>query len=146
MEGASLLEQVLKGRKLITYVPLRTEVSVERFVSILPSYTIQPRPTLDPKVEALSALKEVGNTPAAVLMPGRRFDTTGTRHGQGGGWYDRFLARVPTEWLRIGLCYSDQLSPTLLIRHEWDQPMDYVCVEDRDTGELTVYASGRLGT
>jgi len=146
MEGASLLEQVLKDRKFITYVPLRTEVSVERFVSGIPSYVIQPRPTLDPKAEALAALSAIKNAPAAVLMPGRRFDATGTRHGQGGGWYDRFLARVPSDWLRIGFCYSDQLSPTPLVRNEWDQPMDYVCVVDRDSQELTVYTSDRLGT
>lgn len=145
MEGASLLKEVLENRKLISYVPLRTEVSVERFVSTPSAYTIQPRPTLDPKEEALTVLKVTGNTPTSVLMPGRRFDTSGTRHGQGGGWYDRFLARVPSEWLRIGFCYSDQLSPTPLIRKEWDQPMDYVCVVDRRTDELTVYPSGRLG-
>jgi len=145
MEGASLLAKVLENRKLISYVPLRTEVSVERFVSGSPTYTIQPRPTLDPKEEALAALQAIGNTPAAILMPGRRFDISGTRHGQGGGWYDRFLARVPSEWLRVGFCFSDQLSPTPLIRNVWDQPMNYVCVVDRATNELTVYPSGRLG-
>lgn len=139
------LGRILHGRSLITYVPLRTEVGVERFVSGTPAYVIQPRPTLDPKVEALAAMQAVGSTPAAVLMPGRRFDTLGTRHGQGGGWYDRFLARVPDEWLRIGFCYSDQLSPTALVRKEWDQPMDYVVVVDRETGDVRVYASGRLG-
>lgn len=91
-------------------------------------------------------MQAVGNAPGAVLMPGRRFDAAGTRHGQGGGWYDRFLARVPDEWLRIGFSYDDQLSPTPLIRKEWDQQMDYVVVVSRETGAVQVYASGRLGT
>lgn len=144
MEYASLRE-ILKDRKLISYVPLRTEVDAERFVSDTPAYVIQPRPSLDPREEALAAMQVIEDSPAAVLMPGRRFDTLGTRHGQGGGWYDRFLARVPDDWLRVGFCFDDQLSPAPLVREEWDQPMDYVLVVSRETGELAIHASGRLG-
>lgn len=72
-----------------------------------------------------------------MFMPGRKFDVAGTRHGQGGGWYDRFLALVPRTWLRIGVCYDNQLSPTYLTRAPWDQAMDYVYVVSADgTGVL----------
>lgn len=144
MQLTSPLAQILADRKLISYVPLRTEVSAERFVFEPAAYVIQPRPSLDPRAEALAAMQCVGREAAAVLLPGRRFDASGTRHGQGGGWYDRFLARVPDHWLWIGFCYADQFSPTPLKREAWDQPMDYVCVIDRETGALQMYASGKL--
>ncbi len=134
-------------RAYITYTPLKTEVDASRFVELTGavSYAIAPRASLDPAAEALAALSAIGSRPAAILIPGRRFDKSGTRHGQGGGWYDRFLARVPDSWLRVGFCFTDQFSPTLLTRNAWDQPMDYVCVVDRASGTLTLYSSGRLG-
>jgi hypothetical protein len=146
MESTPPLSEILADRKLITYVPLRTEVDAERFVSGTPAYVIQPRPSLDPRAEALAAMESIRNAPAAVLMPGRRFDSLGTRLGQGGGWYDRFLARVPDAWLRVGFCFEDQFSPTPLKREVWDQPMDFVCVMNRETDVLQIHASGRLDT
>ncbi len=74
----------------------------------------------------------MGTTPVVILIPGRLFDITGTRHGRGGGWYDRFLAAVPREWFRVGFCYESQFSAAPLLREAWDQPMDAVCVVGED--------------
>jgi 5-formyltetrahydrofolate cyclo-ligase len=61
-----------------------------------------------------------------VLVPGTQFDRLGTRHGRGGGWYDRFLSAIPREWLRIGIAKSGSLSETPLKRELWDQEMDWI--------------------
>lgn len=138
MEEIVSLKELLSHHALVTYTALRTEVAVSPFiVDAKIAYRIEPRPTLDPKEEAAAAMRAAGSTLIAVLMPGKRFDASGTRHGQGGGWYDRFLALVPASWIRIGFCFEDQLSPAPLARQPWDQPMDYVCVLSRENGALS---------
>lgn len=124
-------ERLAQCRAFVVYSPLRTEVDNRDLVTLpldAVIYRIDPRPSLNPSEEALHALTTIGNMPAAVFVPGRRFDARGTRHGQGGGWYDRFLARVPSEWLRIGFCFETQFSNEPLKQEAWDQPMDYVYV------------------
>lgn len=99
-----------------------------------PLYEIAPRAALDPAHESRNAMALAGESPTCILIPGRRFDATGTRHGQGGGWYDRFLAQVPGSWVRIGFCFNTQFSEVPLSRANWDQVMDYVVVVDKDVG------------
>ena len=144
-EGVAALTKLLSPfHALITYQPLRTEVAF-REVGVLPLgarlYEIPPRASLDPLAVAKEAQMAFQDQRVAVLIPGRKFDTKGTRYGQGGGWYDRFLANVPRGWLRVGFCYGDQLSPTPLVRESWDQAMDYVVALNRTTNETTVYSN-----
>jgi 5-formyltetrahydrofolate cyclo-ligase len=131
-------------RTFITYRPLRTEVVLSDFM-IFPedarTFEIPARASIDPEALAREAIAFAGATETVLLIPGRRFDAAGTRHGQGGGWYDRFLAHVPRTWLRVGFCFDDQLSPTPLIRESWDQAMDYVGVVDRKTGMIAIYSA-----
>lgn len=44
-----------------------------------------------------------------VVMPGLAFTREGLRLGQGGGWYDRFLAEVRPDCVVIGVCFDEQL-------------------------------------
>ena len=44
-----------------------------------------------------------------VVVPGVAFTVDGHRLGQGGGWYDRFLADVGDETVTIGVCFAEQV-------------------------------------
>ncbi len=79
-----------------------------------------------------------GERPAVLLIPGTAFDTKGTRHGRGGGWYDRFLSRVPEDWLRIGVTLSRNFTADTLLRNPWDEPMDLILIE-HEKGIWNIY-------
>lgn len=53
--------------------------------------------------------------PDVVIVPGLAFTPTGVRLGQGGGWYDRFLAEVRPECLTVGVCFAEQMVDELPI-------------------------------
>lgn len=85
-----------------------------------------------------ACVSEAGDRPAILLIPGTAFDTKGTRHGRGGGWYDRFLSRVPADWLRIGVTLARNFSADTLLRNPWDEPMDLILVE-HEKGIWSIY-------
>jgi 5-formyltetrahydrofolate cyclo-ligase len=136
------LKKALVGiEAFVTYSPLRTEVNFRDFYTIppgAPTYEIAPRASLDPFAEAKKAVQTLNHKKVAILMPGRKLDATGTRVGQGGGWYDKFLSVVPPEWTRIAFCHMNQFSLEPIKREVWDQIMDYVCVVD-EAGGIAVY-------
>ncbi|MEX1163987.1 MAG: 5-formyltetrahydrofolate cyclo-ligase [Nitriliruptor sp.] len=66
-----------------------------------------------------------------VVLPGLAFDPLGGRLGQGGGHYDRLLADLPDEVVRIGVCFACQLVPRVP-REAHDAAVDTV-VTDRAT-------------
>lgn len=141
-----LRERLASCRALIAYEPLRTEVDFRTIFPSLPHdlYIVPKRASEDPTQHALHALSHAKGERAVVFLPGRRFDAFGTRHGQGGGWYDRFLARVPSSWIRVGFCFEDQFSEARLERHDWDEPVDCIIVANRETGSVRVVPSARL--
>lgn len=47
--------------------------------------------------------------PDVVVVPGLAFTVDGDRLGQGGGWYDRFLAATRTDCSTIGVCFAEQV-------------------------------------
>jgi len=48
-----------------------------------------------------------------VVVPGVAFTPAGARLGQGGGWYDRFLAEVRPDCTLIGVGFDPQLVDAL---------------------------------
>jgi 5-formyltetrahydrofolate cyclo-ligase len=65
-----------------------------------------------------------------IFVPGVAFGLHGERVGMGGGYYDRFLARVP-DAIRVGLAFDFQLQERLE-QNPWDQPMDWIVTESRE--------------
>lgn len=83
--------------------------------------------------------KRYKNTIPCILIPGRRFDTYGTRYGRGAGWYDRFLSEVPDNWLRIGITDKSNMFFGHLKKQSWDESMDWVLVFDSVTLSWGIY-------
>ncbi|MGI6036748.1 MAG: 5-formyltetrahydrofolate cyclo-ligase [Limnochordia bacterium] len=63
-----------------------------------------------------------------VIVPGLAFDRRGYRIGYGGGFYDRFLARLPDETLKIGLAFQEQVVEKVPTE-EYDQPLDMLITD-----------------
>lgn len=73
-------------------------------------------PAIDPEVVDLA------------VIPGVAFDRLGGRLGQGGGHYDRLLARMPPETVRVGFAFACQVVPRVP-REDHDQAVDIVVTE-----------------
>ena len=92
--------------------------AVERAGNVLVFDTIPGEPHTAPFCEWCSARgKSVAvpeddvdpQWPDVVVVPGLAFTETGERVGQGGGWYDRFLAGTRPDCTTVGVCFAPQL-------------------------------------
>ena len=63
-----------------------------------------------------------------VVVPGVAFDRRGHRLGRGGGYFDRFLARLPRSARRIGLAFGFQVMGKLPVESH-DLPVCAVVTE-----------------
>lgn len=61
-----------------------------------------------------------------TLTPGLAFDKTGYRLGYGGGYYDKFFAKVDT--IRMGIGYYDQFVESL-VHEDYDKPLEYLLTD-----------------
>lgn len=127
------------ARLLVSYVPMADEPHFGDFFTrhgiTTERVSVPPRHDLSAADLASSLRATYEGKQVAMLVPGRRFDASGTRHGRGGGWYDRFLAAVPREWLRVGVLNASQLSEVPLTRESWDEPMDWLLVRREENWE-----------
>ncbi|MBE0569538.1 MAG: 5-formyltetrahydrofolate cyclo-ligase [Deltaproteobacteria bacterium] len=64
-----------------------------------------------------------------VVVPGVAFDRGGRRLGQGLGYYDRFLRRLPEDVPRVGLATSDQVVSEVPV-DEWDIAVHALATEE----------------
>lgn len=118
----------------ISYKPLANEVDcndVSFPLKIHANNLVLPQDkNSNPFEWAACCEKEFQNEKVFVLISGKKFDTFGTRHGKGTGWYDRFLSKLPPTWLKIGVADISHISKSKLVRQIWDQPMDWIVVKD----------------
>jgi len=69
--------------------------------------------------------------PDVVIVPGLAFTAQGDRLGQGGGWYDRFLADVRPGCRTIGVGFVEQIVDALPVEVH-DIRLDHVVTESGD--------------
>jgi 5-formyltetrahydrofolate cyclo-ligase len=64
-----------------------------------------------------------------VIVPGTAFTPAGDRLGQGGGWYDRFLAAVRPDCLNVGVAFAPQVVESLPVEPH-DLKVDVVVTDE----------------
>jgi 5-formyltetrahydrofolate cyclo-ligase len=64
-----------------------------------------------------------------IVTPGVAFDRRGMRVGYGGGYYDRFFARIRDDAVRVGIGYAVQLVEESLPAGSFDQSLDLLVTE-----------------
>ena len=119
-----MAERVVRGgaRLLLPYL----DVAGMEAAEVLPTDRLQPSgygPHEPPRrVPVHPATVDV------VVAPGLAFDAQGHRLGYGGGHYDRFLARLGADAVRVGVAFSLQIVDALP-SEEHDRPVDVVVTD-----------------
>lgn len=135
MTKEDLLNLIKSYDLCISHSPLPEEPDPGAFEADITERVPQDQ-RIDPFAVAQEFQEIDKNTRVYILIPGTQFDAEGTRVGKGGGWYDRFLSKVPKEWLRVGICSDSQFSEDPLTRNPWDEPMDYVAIREKDSWRI----------
>ena len=65
-----------------------------------------------------------------LLVPGLAFTVSGQRLGQGGGFYDRLLHRLPSTCLTVGIGFALQRRDSLPTEFH-DQPLQALCLSGK---------------
>lgn len=110
---------------VMVFEPVPGEPDLAEFVEWCRAHgvaTVAPSPAPDADAPIDPAVVDV------VVVPGLGFTPDGHRLGQGGGWYDRFLARMRPDALKIGVGFDVQLVGELPTE-EHDVTLDAVVTE-----------------
>ncbi|MBI2644810.1 hypothetical protein HYW94_01365 [Candidatus Uhrbacteria bacterium] len=118
----------------ISYIPLDDEVdplACPFIPKTLPLEKVPQDLNISSSQYAQELIRAHGHAiSVCICIPGQAFDAYGTRHGRGGGWYDRFLSEVPPHWLRIGVTPINRFHTEKLFHAPHDQPVDFVITFD----------------
>lgn len=151
------LEEISSGQTIFAYVSFGSEVATHELIdSLLAMEKTVVVPIIRVKEKRLDAIRitdraadlEAGYwdipepkeklcatsmvSPKAIdtiFLPGSVFDERGGRFGYGGGYYDRFLAKVPHA-RRIGLAFDVQIVAEAPLQ-EHDELLDLIVTESR---------------
>lgn len=103
------------GRMEFVLVDIR-ELQAGYSAGLLPRFLACPWKPLE-TVPSDRVLVEAGRLDL-VLVPGLGFDEDGNRLGYGGGYYDRYLARIDLRAPRWGVAFAEQLVPRGTLQSE----------------------------
>jgi len=123
--STSLLLRGLLAKGLRVAVPV-TEGDELRFVQVIHPWALVPGPRGVPIPR--QPWTEV-DEPSVVFVPGILFGRDGSRLGQGGGHFDRWLEAHPRA-LRVGLAFAAQLVDRVPVTEPHDQGMDVIVTEE----------------
>ncbi|MFO7736529.1 MAG: 5-formyltetrahydrofolate cyclo-ligase [bacterium] len=127
-----LIDKLMKMNKRIS-VPI-TDVQQKRINAVhitdmskdlVPGYCNIPEPHPDILHGNITEPENLD----VVILPGSVFDMRGGRMGYGGGYYDRFLEKIPYA-TRIGLAYEVQIVDEIALQPH-DELLDYTVTEER---------------
>ncbi len=128
----SLIDALINmGKKVIVPITRVREKRLDaihinsRIKDLEPGYCDIP----EPKEELWKTHEILPEEIETILLPGSVFDERGGRFGYGGGYYDRFLAKVPKA-TRIGLAFDLQVVEKAPLQ-EHDEILDLVVTESR---------------
>ena len=96
-----------------------------------------PKAPPEPRALAAELSSQLPKERVCIFVPGTRFDASGMRIGRGGGWYDRFLAACPRDWVRIGITDGAYFSETPLPRAPHDEPVDFMFIRTDENWKTT---------
>jgi|LSQX01.2.fsa_nt_gb 5-formyltetrahydrofolate cyclo-ligase len=149
------LRQYSDAQTLTVYMSYRNEVSTEAFIErclcqgkrvaipkvvTVPALTLELYEIRDLRNDVLPGFKGIPEPNSAVLkkvdpqdidfavIPGLSFDYGGHRIGYGAGLYDRLLAKLRPECLKVGIAYDMQMMEQLMAEKH-DITMDMVITE-----------------
>lgn len=151
------LAEIERARNIFVYVSFRSEVETHRLIeemmrrgkNISVPYTRIEEKRLDavhiedmekdlitgyqgilePKPERIEGYITEPLNIDVVIIPGSVFDERGGRYGYGGGYYDRFLEKIPYA-VRIGLAFDLQTVREAPLQSH-DELLDYIITEKR---------------
>ena len=84
---------------------------------------------LEPRPEILETNITEPQNIDVIILPGSVFDERGGRMGYGGGYYDRFVEKIPFA-IRIGLAFEEQIVAEAPLQPH-DELLDYIVTEKR---------------
>lgn len=103
-ERVAALEAVRLARRVMVFTSIAGEPETAPFIEWC---RIKGKATVVPEDEPAPGWPDV------VIVPGLAFTLGGERLGQGGGWYDRFLAERRDDCATIGVGFGEQLLGSL---------------------------------